>query len=472
MTDGDESSKSKLTLVDSCKPQLTAGNYRLSAKQTLRLRGVGSQPVSGDGSQSGETLGLSGDGSQSVEWVEWKRPKEFWVSASRFVLGPDEVYSVYPPDGQSGAYLDTIPHVVFASKSLPWVRLLRGDNDAPWMALLLLDETECAKNVIEVTSRKLTEVKDPGQGIYRPDITLDPWEKKEDSNASAEAREQNEKLCMTVDVPWELFRKIAPRVKELKYLAHARKVTTGDKEDVAGIGDGGFSLLLGNRVPKEDKQYFAFVVSLEGLSGLIEDAPPSPPPAKVRLVVLSKWSFLSRGEKFKTLLENLASPQKDAWLRVTRPESVQNEAARTALELGYVPMRHQFRHGRSTMSWYRGPLVPLRIRYQPRTLIYRSADEALQLDPDVGLFDVSYAAAWQLGRLLALQAPDFARSLFYSETSYITDKLLKKAADVLKADVLKEAGRPAVEDESEILQNELMAMIALELCSSQLLPAG
>jgi hypothetical protein len=439
--------QTEMRLFDSYKPQLTAGKYRLTAVQTLVLpvkpKPVELKPV-------------------EPESVKWTKPKEFWVSAPRFVLAPDEIYSVYPPDGQSGAYCNTIPHVVFASKSLPWERPLSGDKDAPWMAVLLLDEEECTNNTIEVTSRKLNEVTDPGEDIYHPNIKLDPWE-EEEPEASDDTSKENEKLCKTIDVPWKLFCEIVPRLGELKYLAHVRKVATGDKEDVSGIGDGGFSLLLGNRVPKKEKQYFAFVVSLEGLSDLIiktEQPSPPPPSKKVRLVVLSKWSFFSRGEPFEALLKGLVPEDKDAWLRITPPESVKNvkdEKARTALETalehGYVPVRHHFRHGKSAMSWYRGPLVPLPIPYQPRILDYKSADHALQLDPDVGLFDVSYAAAWQLGRLLALQAPDFARSLFYNETSYVTNKLLEIAADF------------AVEDENQLLQSELMATIAVEWCS-------
>ena len=64
------------------------------------------------------------------------------------------------------------------------------------------------------------------------------------------------------------------------------------------------------------------------------------------------------------------------------------------------------------MSWYRGPLVPL--NYDKPKQIQEPvscADELLRYDPDTGLFDVTYAVAWQLGRLLALQNHSFALAL-------------------------------------------------------------
>jgi hypothetical protein len=42
----------------------------------------------------------------------------------------------------------------------------------------------------------------------------------------------------------------------------------------------------------------------------------------------------------------------------------------------------------------------------------QSADELVRYDPDLSMFDVSYTAAWQLGRLLALQDKDLSTGLY------------------------------------------------------------
>jgi hypothetical protein len=63
------------------------------------------------------------------------------------------------------------------------------------------------------------------------------------------------------------------------------------------------------------------------------------------------------------------------------------------------------------VSWYRGPLVPHFLPTDPQNVVYSCADAALRYDRQTGLLDVSYAAAWQLGRLLGLHNESFARAI-------------------------------------------------------------
>jgi hypothetical protein len=90
-----------------------------------------------------------------------------------------------------------------------------------------------------------------------------------------------------------------------------------------------------------------------------------------------------------------------------------NPDAEKYLAMGCVPLPHATRQGNQTVSWYHGPLVPGRnTTQQDLQLPVRAADELVRYNPQLGLFDVSYAAAWELGRLLALQSKDFSVSLF------------------------------------------------------------
>jgi hypothetical protein len=424
----------KLSLVDAIVPPLGAGDYTLTARQELP--------------------GLTS--------IPFQDSKTFSVRAPRFTLEPQEIYSIYPPDAQEGAYADTIPHVVFKRRTLPWERELvatRGGPRKPWMALLMLNEKEFEGGKVRIDTIQVRDLFTDPKPAGDPRGPKIAEERADRLSPDPQKKEQPPATCMTVTMNWMTFRKVAPRLETLHYLAHARKVETDHKEDVAGIGDGWFSVLLGNRAPLADSvdkigmQYFVLLVSLEGFADLIKEKPPELPPENVRLVLLSQWKFRSKGKTFRELLGNLAGKNRDAWLRIMPLTNVKDETVKTALDMGYIPMRHKLRMGSSTVSWYRGPLVPYDMLAVSRDLGYRSADSALRLDPQSGMFDVAYACAWQLGRLLALQTPEFARMLFHQKSGRLADALVTQARET-KIDGLTEA--------EELLQNELMAAIALE----------
>jgi len=77
------------------------------------------------------------------------------------------------------------------------------------------------------------------------------------------------------------------------------------------------------------------------------------------------------------------------------------------------------------------------------------------------LFDVSYAAAWQLGRLLALQAPEFAWALFLMQRGYVADNLMAVAEKQFFGLFGQE---PDLKRARRMLQDDLMNAIALEFC--------
>ena len=438
----------RLFLTDAFVPRLTADEYTLTAKQNLKMETEPGKFVT----------------------VELRDSKKFWVAAPRFSLDPDEIYSVYPPDGSSGAYQTTVPHVVFRRKTLPWERKLPALPDepdkppAPWMALLLFNEDEFSECSLE--TRSVSNL---------AGFELADWEKNPPPDANGERNNR----CKTLDVPWDLFRAVIPHQDELRHLAHTRGVFTHHKEDVPGIGDGWFSVILANRLPTPAapdlppevprKRDVAVLVSLEGLSEHIKPDPASAHPEMVRLIVLATWSFVSTGPSFRDRVKALHSD----WLRAPRPfgngagsgaarpdEAAARRAVQTALELGYAPLPHDLRDGSRTVSWYRGPLVPVPDPAATVNEVYVNADAALQYDRDTHLFDASYAAAWQLGRLLALQAPEFASALFLMERGYVADNLVDEAANQFRTLFDQD---PDLKRARRILQDDLMVAIALEL---------
>lgn len=433
-----------LTLVDAFVPRLTAGHYVLTATQTLQVA-------------------TKAGGEETLEKLA---TKAFFVQGPRFVLAPDEIYARFPADGHEGPYHDVVPHVVFRRKALPWERALDasvGSDETPpdpWMALILLDESELAE--ARFATCRLEEVAQPQPPgpIRRPAIGLDPWEEGGDDGDA--------KRCNVLDLPLALFRRVAPRRSELRWLAHARLAATQHKEDLFGVGDGWFGVILANRLPAEGKRNVAVLISLEGHADLIGDAEPVlPDDTVVRLVVLEKWAFESRGQTFEERVRALYEG-KDSWLRAYGGES-DEDPVHTALSLGYAPLQHRLRDGSRTVSWFRGPLVPVDIPAATLPPIFANSDEALQYDASTGLLDASYAGAWQLGRLLALQAQEFARALVQSQSGYVADGLAEAAErsfpDYDAAESAeKQAQRRAerMERAARLYRDDLMVALALE----------
>lgn len=235
-----------------------------------------------------------------------------------------------------------------------------------------------------------------------------------------------------------------------------------------------FSLVVGNRLPEtmEATQIppapqeqpaggnnMAVLVSLEHLENALRGHPSDGYYAKnvaasgfVRLPVLHQWQFVSwpdtsynfvhmlkalngrdpdgpnSGEKVPT--PQFRSPhQPDYQAPLTDQQAIVSDM----LQLGYSPMNQLTRvpdvNGEATqpiqtVSWYRGPFAPFPVANKQQflsgsaatpsaqqPLIY-SADQLLRFDPNVGLYDTSYAAAWQIGQLISLQDKSFSTELY------------------------------------------------------------
>lgn len=363
------------------------------------------------------------DGTQAVAELDTADNKftsvskfSFSVAGPRFSLNPSEVYSVYPPKGQVGDFANSLPHIVFTRRTLPWERSVEpgprkpGDK-LPWMALFVFSAADFPDNefpqIKTLSVGNLINPK-PEDLFVGPKLGLAAYEKKED-------------LCNTIELSWTIFQKIAPAKEDLAYLAHVREVNTGNKETLSFLADGWFSIVLANRFPEPERkgtdppkavENRAYLVSLEGLRDYLPGS-GSTANKPVRMALLSSWSFHCREAfAFKALMEKLqvrllrlpglAVPAK------TDAEKQVNDA----WNVGFTALNHSTRLGEKAVSWYRGPLVPLHLSKQTKFIFRPAADAALRYSPLDGMMDVSYAAAYQLGRLLALQDRHFATALY------------------------------------------------------------
>lgn len=387
---------------------------------------------------------------------------DFFVAGDRFSFAnPSQtLYSLFPPDQATGKYDAVFPSVVFTKTTLPWNRSpLKNsdkitkngtdtDEDVPtWMTILLLDEQDMnafsesmpdlspvpvVRTLGDLLPSSLYAASSLGKNYsyfqnvsdVDPQDVFDPGQKLTDP-------------VTTLDVPVPLFLKLAPSPEDLKYMAHIRRVSLVNKPTMTGISDigepeGDFSIVFGNRLPGTDRKSYAALVSLEGMEELL---PPKGSGLEgdrfVRLAVLHSWTFYSTGDnasftnRLKNLNASLPAQEGDPVnkdldlitnLRLPAPANAGKQVT-DILRMGYLPANHHLRTSgqngaEKTVSWYRGPLLPYKeteIRVTPPIL---SADKATLFDPTTGMFDLSYSAAWSIGRQLALADKDFSTKLF------------------------------------------------------------
>ncbi|MEO0534176.1 MAG: hypothetical protein AAF215_09945 [Cyanobacteria bacterium P01_A01_bin.123] len=244
-----------------------------------------------------------------------------------------------------------------------------------------------------------------------------------------------------IDVPKTLLAKILPTTEDLEYLAHVRQIT-GDTENSESLSEP-LSVVISNRLPKSEGTSTAYLVSLENRysNGKFNDQNATDD-EYIRLVTLKSWSFACTNpeQNFSGLLKNL---DKETLRLPSQENSIQdNPDVGSYLAKGYRAFPHYLRQGGKTFSWYHSPLSP---GENPTSLALsqlaiRSVDQLIAYNPNTGLFDISYAAAWQLGQLLALQDKQFATRLFnWKRTN--AQKLAKDSQQALYPHLFSETER-------------------------------
>jgi hypothetical protein len=411
-------------LFDSATPPLDDGSYRLT---------VGTQ-VDYQGTEQG-----------------FSRQHYFSIVGPRFSVPQSMVATTWPPSNGHGAFQDGLAHIVLSRRTLPWERELDPSNlipaptippgapaapapPVPWVALLVFEEGEYTllRNI--------------------------PLQQAVPADVFARLGSPANISCDAVEADADLVASILPSVQELQLLAHVRWVNVQDRELNTAGGDGYYAVVITNRLPEPNAQCRAVLVSLEERADLVQANPPpytfprtdaAPPAAaaaataaagpevtpadvlpspiftlsqppvhtfspviplpvqfpagpKVRLVALTSWQFTCEGPgTFRQLMQNLDVAMLGTVAEVGHPPLA---------DTGHLQIELQDRLGASEAVWYRGPGVPYNLTRDPNGP-YHSADQARRVTPETGAEDVSYAAAFEVGRLLAAADPRFAQAI-------------------------------------------------------------
>jgi hypothetical protein len=111
-----------------------------------------------------------------------------------------------------------------------------------------------------------------------------------------------------------------------------------------------------------------------------------------------------------------------------------SEAANRLLNIGKFPLEHQLKGGGKMVSWYQGPFVSRKYTFDFKILNGFSEDDCLPdhsdrlllFNEETKMYDMTYAAAWQLGRLMIMNDNKVLQELKKWKYDIALDQLVKE----------------------------------------------
>jgi hypothetical protein len=428
MTDTGGPAPGEMQLYDAVLPPLPAGPYKLHVQTTV----------------TGGQFPLP------------ESDSFFSIEGPRFALPASEVSAVHPPRNAQGTFHQVLPHVVLGRRTLPWQRELDPQRLIPDPPPAV-DEVEPRPLSMKATPwlALLVFTEDPGQPEAKivPGVPLSSV--ITDAAIRARMAVTGDPLVDAIEAPGPLLRRLLPTREEAQLLCHARRVNVDDRELAAGDTDGWFAVVMASRLPAAGHRHRACLVSIEQRTDLVPvvpwrvgDAVPAAP-TTARLVLLHSWTFTA----------DAPDPGSGSFreLAVALDSGLAGSGAAELTDTGHIPMRLQDRSGSEQMVFYRGPLSPRPVARDPLGP-YHSADQARRVSPETGMEDVSYAAAFDVGRLLAAADPRLGQELMrWRREAY------RQSARSSVATSIWSAVPDVVSDETDALRHGLVAPVSVTM---------
>jgi len=380
---------------------------------------------------------------------------DFAVLGERFSLDPSELHVMFPPPGSLGRHSDCLPHISIKRSTFPWERSAYGNEDfEPWLALLLFDEQELSKGDVMKETINLADLKNSDPAIF-PAITLETGQEDTDT-------------LTVIDVKKSLLEQLMPTGEELKLLSHVRQRVNGDEDNP----ETELAVIMGNRLPKEGSGSFVHLVSVEERynDNLEFDYASAGEDDFIRLVSLKHWSFAclaDQGKTFEELVEDINTGSDEGGV-IRLPRLNEQTPAEKYLSRGYVALPHHLRQCDKTYSWYHGPLSPQDVvsTFTADSDLPEFGDALIRYHQDIGMFDSSYAAAYELGRVLAIEDNTFSEALYlwkHQHNEKIAMKLQQAETDQLVA------GNSQADEDEDMLEAKINTWFK-ELATLKYLP--
>lgn len=378
-------------IYSSAMPIARAGvNVALTPSQTLDPQGSEQDPP------ASQLLDLSGPDSIHVH-----------IDGPQTSLTADLIAGVYPAPGSETSPDEFLPHIAFNRRTLPWER--QGPLPArqvPWLALLVFSETELKTPALRrqaATISVQTSAVNDLTGATRTHL-LNTLQVPGDTTVS------------TLTVPNSLLRQVMPKQGELASLCHVkRSVVNGVETDHA--------IVVANRLPNSTAPngerpplHTAALVSVERWQGLF----PPPATGSTTLLVLHHWTFRPfAGGDFEQVVKAIRYRPNGGVLRFGNLPAVAGDSADEPLSGGFQGLLNPsgsfitpLEHDQDVAgAGYRGPLRPFGPQPRSSKFAIAAAPSEFENAPPGAALEYSHAAAFELGRLLALADPAVLQDL-------------------------------------------------------------
>jgi hypothetical protein len=467
-------------------PGLEAGPQRIiSVKQSIRA--------------DGQQLDLEAD-------------QAFYVDAPQFSLPDGSIHSTYPPSGYSDDHrilphvVLTDPHLPWerlgspkagtnkALKAQMKMSALRATetgvkssdvprNRVPWLVILAFAQDE-----LRLPPEDLNSIfRGTSEGVIKPvkqssTMTVnmsiaDLWKLTSDVTTPVSAAlgpaSMKDSRGDFIFVPPDLFtsffstfddrgnrvRGSGPDTSQYRYLSHVRKIN-GSGMALAGVEDTAvFSIVVGNRSGPLDNvtptTMCAHLVSIEGVEAMQY---PSQNHRYVALCSLHSWNYtvlppntLNVPDAFESLgrtLNVLRAPDEIITPLKTSNDKIQQLVGRR-LNDGYSLVTYRTQTGEATVALYRGPFTPTYVpTLENLTQCSTSGLDLQILDRQIGIMDITYSVAWQVGRTMALGDQSFVAAL-----GRVRSLVHEAAAKQVKIGAIKDVKDTAFRTRGDLLED-------------------
>jgi hypothetical protein len=429
----------EMVLHDYILPPLLAGRYRLDVNTEVRIDGV-QQPLP-------------------------NRLAHFDIDTPRFTLAANEIGGVFPPKNGHGPFDEAIPHIALGRRTLPWERLFAQGKDTfegtpiPWMALLMFEDGECTIEVKQKIGERLpadvvARLGVPGDQLVDTvtasrSLIVDMMPSYAELGLLTHVREVNvddrelaagdsdgffavvmgnrvpqrgrKYRCCLVSIEEradlvperppppstfgvDLFGEVAGVALANAFELASTPGTVHASSRSLAVLEGGAARdvhPVKHPMPREREGDIRRVAAERTrFAGALVKA-PQVVLQQACLIVLTAWTFECEGTaSFRALMQAL-----DVGM-IGKP----HDGGPEMTDSGHQRLESIDRAGAPETVFYRGPLVPAPLSRDANGP-YHSADQARRVAPEVGAEDVSYACAFEVGRLSAAADARLAQEL-------------------------------------------------------------